>query len=95
MLCDLSTQGAMTLTAGPLPTNEQVALRWSGFEALGTIQWSDDQLSGLSFAEYLPWEIMLAMRQEQDERGYSAQVAEQWVLGQNGAASNVTFLRAL
>lgn len=88
MLCDLSTDGALVLNATELQAGEQVILCWAGFEAFGSIRWSDGQLAGIGFQESLPWETVLASRQEQDERGFSAKAAEYWVQGSMGVDGN-------
>jgi len=76
MLCDLSVDGAMIMTLG-LAANAQVTLRWAQFEASGFVQWADGQICGISFDVPQSWEVVLATRQEQDERGFSARTAEQ------------------
>lgn len=88
MLCDLSVDGAMVVTSG-LPVDASVTLRWAGFEATGVVQWSDGQISGISFDAPISWEIVLATRQEQDERGFSARAAELWINGATDGAGSM------
>lgn len=80
MLCDLSVDGAMVMMVD-LPADASVTLRWAGFEAPGFFQWSEGQVGGISFDAPISWEIVLATRQEQDERGFSARAAELWING--------------
>ena len=80
MLCDLSVDGAMIMVLG-LPEATKITLQWSEFEAAGLIRWSDGQLSGLSFDAPISWEVVLATREEQDKRGFSARTAEDWITG--------------
>lgn len=80
MLCDLSGDGAMVM-ASDLPIDGSVTLRWVGFEASGFLRWSNGQVGGISFDAPISWETVLATRQEQDERGFSARTAELWING--------------
>jgi len=78
MLCDLSTEGAMVLAPG-LDADANIILRCASFEVPGLVLWSDGQTSGISFDTPVNWEVVLATRQEQDERGFSARAAELWM----------------
>jgi len=78
MLCDLSTEGAMVLAPG-LDADTNIILRCASFEVPGLVLWSDGQTCGISFDTPVEWENVLATRQEQDERGFSARAAELWM----------------
>jgi len=88
MLCDLSLEGAMIM-APDLLAEDYVSLRWCGFEARGSISWSDGQTGGIHFDEQLSWDTVLSTRGEQDERGYSARAAELYVAGGSGPVINI------
>jgi len=88
MLCDLSVDGAKVLSLD-LPADESVTLQWAGFAAAGFVHWSEGQVAGISFDAPISWEVVLATRQEQDERGFSARTAELWINGTTDGSGSI------
>lgn len=79
LLCDLSTDGAMVMTATELPVGYQAIIRWGRFEAFGEVRWVDGQIAGISFIDPIAWETVLDTRQQQEAEGLSAKAAEHWI----------------
>lgn len=86
VLLDLSCTGA-GLRRTALPLTGEAVLQWFGYEAFGTIRWSESGQCGVEFEQPIPYAWVIATRNHDaaerlpDDHELNRQQARDWVAG--------------